>query len=502
MASLVPDCEISLTTSTQYTAYDHSKATTDCIAMASLWGPKYDAQSRSPVDIVAVIDHSYSMKGNKLFLVKKTLRFIIDQLQSCDRLGLVVYNDLVSVEFPLTQMTKENKEMTKSKVEKIREHGTTNLCGGLLKGMEQIILRDSEQKAKVASVLLFTDGQANCGITSCKEIVAAMKDPTSSLAGPEVFDAQRSLLPLFQGLLPVVPELSTMPEPTVLSSTDFEGTVYTFGFGSDHDGNLLTAISNAANGMYYFIDSLEKIAECFADCLGGLLSVVGQNMMLTIEAQPHCTLGTVHYKNKPKMEADGKKCVVSLGDLQSEEKRDIIISVNLEALETECMAQPMIKVTLSYFNVITRLIKTTSVDLAVDRKLVADLEPNKAVNTQLQRIQIAMALQEVKEIAPINPQDARQKLEITKKLLISATSVHQNPALISDLDDIIEKLCKSEIHPHRSSSSSNCLASFEQECTTQRRNAHCSWGYDTTARSSMRSSALDEEEDIDDVCMR
>ena len=50
-----------------------------------------------------------------------------------------------------------------------------------------------------------------------------------------------------------------------------------------------------------------QIAECFADCLGGLLSVVGQNMTMTIEAQPHCMLGTVHYKNKPQMDPDNKR---------------------------------------------------------------------------------------------------------------------------------------------------------------------------------------------------
>jgi len=53
--------------------------------------------------------------------------------------------------------------------------------------------------------------------------------------------------------------------------------------------------------------SLPQIAESFADCLGGLLSVVGQNMTLTIEAQPNCTLGQVHYKNKPDMSADKKR---------------------------------------------------------------------------------------------------------------------------------------------------------------------------------------------------
>ena len=64
-----------------------------------------------------------------------------------------------------------------------------------------------------------------------------------------------------------------------------------------------------------------------------------------IEAQPHCSLDTVHYKNKPKMKVDSEKFVISLSDLQSEEERDIIMLINLEALDNKCMAQPLIKVT-------------------------------------------------------------------------------------------------------------------------------------------------------------
>lgn len=39
----------------------------------------------------------------------------------------------------------------------------------------------------------------------------------------------------------------------------FDGTVYTFGFGSDHDSNLLEAISTQGGGVYYFIDSNDKV---------------------------------------------------------------------------------------------------------------------------------------------------------------------------------------------------------------------------------------------------
>ena len=43
------------------------------------------------------------------------------------------------------------------------------------------------------------------------------------------------------------------------SSQSFSGTVYTFGFGSDHDSNLLEAVSRQGSGVYYFIDSTEKV---------------------------------------------------------------------------------------------------------------------------------------------------------------------------------------------------------------------------------------------------
>jgi len=43
------------------------------------------------------------------------------------------------------------------------------------------------------------------------------------------------------------------------SPSQFEGTLYTFGFGSDHDANLLEAISTQGGGVYYYIDTNEKV---------------------------------------------------------------------------------------------------------------------------------------------------------------------------------------------------------------------------------------------------
>ena len=41
-------------------------------------------------------------------------------------------------------------------------------------------------------------------------------------------------------------------------------TVYTFGFGSDHDPNLLKGIADKGSGIYYFIEKTSNISEAFA----------------------------------------------------------------------------------------------------------------------------------------------------------------------------------------------------------------------------------------------
>lgn len=124
-------------------------------SVCTIKAPFYEPSSRAPVDIVAVIDKSGSMHGEKLDLVKETLEFVIDQckhnkiscihlslpcihfiftVKECDRLSVVTYDTKVQVDFPLTSMDSANKERTKLMVKAIRDGSSTNLCGGLLKG--------------------------------------------------------------------------------------------------------------------------------------------------------------------------------------------------------------------------------------------------------------------------------------------------------------------------------------------------------------------------------
>ena len=64
------------------------------------------------------------------------------------------------------KMNQCNKENAIQVIKAISAGSMTNLCGGLMKGLCQVINHDAVEKNQVASVLLFTDGLANEGIKS------------------------------------------------------------------------------------------------------------------------------------------------------------------------------------------------------------------------------------------------------------------------------------------------------------------------------------------------
>jgi hypothetical protein len=61
--------------------------------------------------------------------------------------------------------------------------------------------------------------------------------------------------------------------------------VHTFGYGSDHDPKLMKNIANVRDGNFFYIDKLETLDEAFANCLGGLFSVIAEEVLITIQSR-------------------------------------------------------------------------------------------------------------------------------------------------------------------------------------------------------------------------
>lgn len=60
-------------------------------------------------------------------------------------------------------------------------------------------------------------------------------------------------------------------------------TIHSFGFGSDHDPKLMNSISQLKDGNFYYVEKLDQVDEMFTDALGGLFSVVGQNLSINVK---------------------------------------------------------------------------------------------------------------------------------------------------------------------------------------------------------------------------
>lgn len=60
-------------------------------------------------------------------------------------------------------------------------------------------------------------------------------------------------------------------------------TINTFGFGKDHDEELMSKISLLRDGNFYYVEKLDMVDECFVDALGELYSVVGEQIELKLQ---------------------------------------------------------------------------------------------------------------------------------------------------------------------------------------------------------------------------
>jgi Mg-chelatase subunit ChlD len=309
---------IQLSSSGQFQSVAHKVALDRMLTCATLKACSLsEKEERKPIDLTVVLDRSGSMGGEKLDLCLATIEFLTEQLGAKDRLGLVTFDTNVRTDWSLIKMDKPGKAYVNDAVKNIRAGSTTNLSGGLMAGVEELKKGAPGDSNEVKSLMLLTDGLANHGITDSAAIVKMLQ---SALDSPGMEQAS----------------------------------VFTFGYGADHNQDMLRAISDAGRGVYYFVDEIDDVPTAFADCLGGLLSVVGQNIKLRIgvpapaansaEAQP--TITKIHTKRPVTEVVKGQLYEVSVGDMFAEEERDVLVEMSLPSLETPIPAGSTAEVVL------------------------------------------------------------------------------------------------------------------------------------------------------------
>jgi Mg-chelatase subunit ChlD len=305
-------------------------------APSSHIGPPRPQPRFCGVDFVLAIDRSTSMGlDSKLAFVKATIDYFVSQLDETHRFCLIVFNqnvDMVTGE--LLPMTIANKQLVLEKLRSVTAEGSTNISEALATCLGVVQTRPAEEvKARTASILLFTDGLANAGARG-----ADFKDTLQGVR--DVLGDQQNASPAAAGR-----EFT----PQVYNTT-----INTFGFGIDHDSQMLQDIAfSSRGGAYHYIENVESIPATFGAVLDGITSTAAHSIEVTLEGLDGCRLVNF-YTRYPIVELNPvKKYCIQLGSMFMGEERCVLFKLSLRKIGHELLQHRLVSANCRYTNALT-----------------------------------------------------------------------------------------------------------------------------------------------------
>lgn len=233
---------------------------------------------RQPVHLIFLIDTSDSMSDSaKLASVKRSLEFIQPLLTPEDLVSMISFGEESTI--LLNKVTATEKDSILYKINTLRTDGCTNMSAGLMNVRDCLLPADDNRKQ---GVLLLTDGHANRGIN----------EPS--------------------GLRAIVQSLLT-ERPTL--------TITTVGYGHDHNAELLNDIGTTGSGSYNVVYNLENVATVFGEVLGGLTTVVAQNVIV------HLPPGSIPKTAYTTVTGQDGTVQVRIGDIYTENEIVVLSSL-------------------------------------------------------------------------------------------------------------------------------------------------------------------------------
>ncbi|GMP50281.1 hypothetical protein CsSME_00016963 [Camellia sinensis var. sinensis] len=341
---------------------------------------------RSGVDLVTVLDVSGSMGGEKLEKMKIAMLFMIKKLSVIDRLSIVTFNGSSHRLCPLRQITENSQAEIEKLVNALVANGGTNISAGLQTGLK--VLNDRRlTSGRAVGIMLMSD-------------------------------------------VPV----SNVP-------------VCTFGFGADHDPTVLNAIANnSVGGTFSDVRNQDNLSIAFSQCLAGLLTVVVQDLKLTV-TRVESTIVKVSAGNYIQFKDDAAGSVtVSFGDLYIKEVRKVIVDLLLPAASSPA-GSDVLEITYTYSSG-GKLFDANPIILTVSRTGRTSVEPEREeVMMEENRLRTAQMMKEARVMADDQKLDnARDKLVEAQNLLEDVVNDESNPLiemLKSELQQI-KRLMKSQ----------------------------------------------------------
>ena len=208
-----------------------------------LRGKDFAAGEHKGSNLVFLIDVSGSMEAsNKLPLLKKSLKMLVEKLGPRDRVGIVVYAGSSGVVLPSTPVS--NRQAILDAFDGMRAGGSTNGGAGIQAAYD--LAAKSFIKGGVNRVIIATDGDFNVGTADRGSLVRMIKEK---------------------------------------AGTGVELSVLGFGMGNYKDGTL-EKLAQHGNGNYAYIDSPMEARKVLVQEVGGTLVTIAKDVKLQVEFNP------------------------------------------------------------------------------------------------------------------------------------------------------------------------------------------------------------------------
>jgi len=206
-------------------------------------GKELTDEERRPGNFVFLIDVSGSMEPeNKLPLLKKSYKMMVNNLSSKDRIAIVVYAGAAGLILPSTQAIEKEKII--EAIERLQAGGST--AGGQGIQLAYRIAKENFIKDGNNRIILATDGDFNVGVSSTSEMVRLVEEKKK--------------------------------EGIYL-------TVLGFGMGNYKDDRL-EQIADKGNGNYYYIDNILEAKKVLGHEIMSTLFTIAKDVKIQIEFNP------------------------------------------------------------------------------------------------------------------------------------------------------------------------------------------------------------------------
>ncbi|MFD1261888.1 vWA domain-containing protein [Entomomonas asaccharolytica] len=291
----------------------------------SLTGFPLDVKKRSPINLALVIDRSTSMSGDRIEKARDAAIMTVNMLSSEDTLSVITYDSSAEVIIPATKVTDKEKLIAKIK-QNINPRGMTALFAGVSKGINQV--NKHLDKEQINRIILLSDGQANVGPTSIKEL--------SELARTA---AKKGI------------------------------TISTIGIGEGYNEDLMTAIAGYSDGNHAFVAHSADLEKIFTKEFKDVMSVVAQDVEVIIKTadgvKPVRLLGRDG-------EITGNTITVKLNQLYSNQEKYVLLEV-IPAKGSAEQQKDLAKVQVSYNNLSSKKLENYDEKIAVRYSKSADV---------------------------------------------------------------------------------------------------------------------------------